>query len=198
MARGKRATSTDALTEHDLDDLNRVWKKLGGNDKKLLKLLKSIVERQAPKLGAPRKDFFKDISVSELPWKGLYLVRFKIGGAAPLVNFIVRPQKHRLKRGDPLKTWVELQCEEKYGKNWQFSTPHQVFRQIVEAAWKACEEISQDKDLSPAQREQWDPRRRLGLDVENVVRKLACEFRQRAKRASDPRAQAGVEKAPNI
>ena len=181
MARGKRATSADALTEHDLDGLGRVWKKLGRDGKKLLRLLKSLDERQKPKLGAPRKDFFKDMSVSELPWKGLYMVRFKIGAAAPLVCVIVRPQKHRLKPGDPLKTWVELQCEEKYGKTWQYPTTHQAFREIVETAWKACEEMSRDKDLSPAQRDQWNPGRRLGSDVKNVMRKLTSEFRQKVK-----------------
>src|SRR5262249_16615352 len=180
MARGKRATSAHALTEHDLDALGRVWKKMGPNDEKLLKLLKSLNQRQEPKLGAPRKDF-RDISVSELPWKGLYMVRFKIGAAAPLVCVIVRPQKHRLKPGDPLKTWVELQCEEKYGKNWQYPTTHQAFREIVETAWKACEEMSRDKDLSPSQREQWNPRRRLGSYVESVIRKLASDFRREVK-----------------
>jgi|SRR5215470_11307113 len=176
MARGKRATSAHALTEHDLDALGRVWKKLGRNDEKLLKLLKSLDERQEPKLGAPRKDF-RDISVSELPWKGLYMVRFKMGGAAPLCSVVVRPQKHRLKPGDP-KTGVELECEKKHGKNFQFSTPHRAIREIVETAWKACEEMSRDKDLSPSQREQWNPRRRLGSDIENVVRRLAGNFRQ--------------------
>jgi len=181
MARGKRATSAHALTEYDLDGLARVWEKVGRNPEKLLNLFKSLDERQKPKLGAPRKDYFRDISVSELPWKGLYMVRFKIGGASPLYCVTVRPRKHRLKPGDPLKTWVELQNEKKYGKNFQFSTPHQAMREIVETAWKACEEMSRDKDLSPAQREQWDPRRRLGSDIKNVMRKLAGEFRQKGK-----------------
>jgi hypothetical protein len=115
MARGKRATSAHALTEHDLAALVRAWKKLGRDDEKLLKLLRSLDERQQPKLGAPRKDF-RDISVSELPWKGLYMVRFKIGAAAPLTCAIVRPQKHRLKPGSSLKTWHFARSLKLHGK----------------------------------------------------------------------------------
>src|SRR5262249_34303469 len=90
-------------TEREVADFFRILEKHGLEE---LNRRRDQYQKPKRKRGRLRNEFFNDFSVSELPWKGLYMVRFKIGGAAPLVCAIVRPRKHRLKPGDPFKTWV--------------------------------------------------------------------------------------------
>ena len=180
MARGKRTAETDAWGKREWRQLRQLSRMAGGREGLIRRIDECPPE---PTLGAPRRDFFKEISGSELPWKGLYLVCVRTGNNALLVFVVARPKGHRVKPKDPLKTGVELHNEEKYGKNWQFPTTHQAIREIVKIAWKACEEASQDADLSSAQREQWNPRRRLGSDVETITRGLTSKLRKKARTA---------------
>jgi hypothetical protein len=108
--------------------------------------------------------------------KGLYLVRFKIGSAAPTVVGIVRPKARRVKPGGPIRTWVESQPE-----NGDFPTPQQAIREVVRRLWKKYEEMSQDQTLSTAERENWKPERRLGAGEENITLRLIRELRKASK-----------------
>jgi hypothetical protein len=171
MARGKKVRPR-AWTERDRQDFRRLVDACGGDRDEFDRRVDGECRRpkRGRKRGRSKDNFFTDFSVSDIA-KGLYLVRFRIGGAAPLVCVIVRPQKHRLKPGDPRKTWVELQCEKKkYGKNFQYPTPHQAMHEIVQTLWEA------HTKLSPTQTETL-----RGALLDSVTRRLTSEFRQKVK-----------------
>jgi hypothetical protein len=136
--------------------LKRLWslkREAGGRDE----LLRWIDEYPEPKRGKPgrrRDDYFKDFLVSELPWKGLYVVRFTIGGAAPLVHIIVRPKANRVKPGGPPRTWVES----KHGSD--YPTPHEAFCEIVKKTGQQA---------------------RRSAAVENIARRLTNKFRKQVR-----------------
>src|SRR5262249_3050933 len=91
----------------------------------------------------------------------LYFVRFRMRGGAPLACAIVSPKKRWAN-----KSKIEI------------ATPHETFREIITALWKACEEVSQDNTLPPAERENWKPGRRLGARIDTITRRLTKEVRQ--------------------
>jgi hypothetical protein len=173
--RRKRTAKTNAPTKRELQILSRL-KQRAGSREELLRWLD-----QCPKLkrGRPRNDFFSDFSISDGPAKGLYLARFKMGGAAPTVVVIVRPKAHRVKPGGPISTWVESQP-----KNGDFPTTHQAIREIVERVLKLYEEMSRDETLSPAERAALGPRR-LGWHVGAIARRLTRDLRAAGKQKAE-------------
>jgi hypothetical protein len=172
--RGKRAAKTNTPTERDLAMLWNL-KRRAGSRAALIRWLTDHPEpkREERKRGRPKNDFFTDFSVSEGPAKGLYLVCFKIGGAAPLVWVAVSPKKR----------WVK---EFRSGKKIEILTPHQTFHEIVKRLWELPEVVERDTDLTPAERDAWKLeatklRLRLGNEVDSVTRRLTSEFRQKLK-----------------
>ena len=165
--------------KRDLENLRTLRRKAGSREELIRWIDQEL--RAPPKRGAPRKDFFHDFSISDGPAKGLYLVRFKLGGAPIVYCVIVRPKAHRVKSGGPIRTWVESKCGN------DFPTPHQAIREIVKTTWQAHVEMGRDKTLSPAEREAWSTSR-LGKSVGNVddtidtiTRRLIRELRKATK-----------------
>lgn len=167
---GKRAAKISAWDDRDLRQLQRLREKYGPAE------CKRQIDKCPPgaKRGRPRNDFFSDFSLTELPEKGLYLVRFtlKDGHAAlapgwskkfppPLFCVIVRPKKHRLKPGGPGKTGAELKYEKQSGRDYQYPTTLQAFREIAETILKAPEEMTRDP----------------GRDADAIARRLARDLR---------------------
>jgi hypothetical protein len=184
MAWGKRVRPC-AWTERDRQDLRRLLDTAGDREEFDRRVDTELRERpkRGRKRGRSKNDFFTDFSVSEGPAKGLYLVRFRMGGATPLVCAIVSPKKR----------WVkELELSEQHpfapGKKIKIEilTPHQTFREIVERLCKLPEVVDRDTDLTPAERkawklEAWKFRRRLGATEDAITRRLTSEFRQKVK-----------------
>jgi len=181
-----RKTNAHGKRDRRRELVRRLSRMAGGSEqlihgrKRLIRWIDEEIKAPPPARGRPLNDFFHDLSISDGPAEGLYLVRFKIGNAAPNVVAIVRPQKHRLKPGDPRKTWVELKCEEKYGKNFQFPTINQAIRKIVETVWRAHQAASLDRDLSPVVRAALNPRR-LGWHIDATTRRLTKELRRQRR-----------------
>jgi hypothetical protein len=98
-------------------ELRMLWslKRKAGSRAELLRWIDSYPEPKRGKRGPRRKDFFKDFSVVAGPVKGVYLVRFRVGSAAPLVCAFVKERGARLPKG-----MVEVM------------TRHQIFRKIAE------------------------------------------------------------------
>lgn len=159
--RGKRAAKTNAPpTKREVDDFFRTLTKYGLEE---LNRAREPYQKSKRKRGRPLNDSFTDISVSETPWEGLYLVRFKIGRAAPLICVAVKPKGVRLPKG-----LIKI------------ATPHQAIGEIIKTLWEAYEKTSRDNTLSTAERENWKPAR-LGASVDAITRRLTSEFRKKAK-----------------
>jgi hypothetical protein len=142
-------------TMRDLQEARRLREKAGSREEYIRW---GEEEPKRGQVGPRRDDYFTDFSVSELPWKGLYLVQFRIGGAAPLVCVIVRPKANRVKPGGSPRTWVEEQAGD-------YPTPHEAFCEIVKRT---------------------DQRARRNAEVENIARRLASEFRKQVRDGHAP------------
>jgi hypothetical protein len=136
-------------TKRDLQEARRLRRKAGSLEE-YIRWSEKPPKRE--NRGRRRNDFFKDFSVSELPWKGLYLVRFKMGSLDPVFCVIVRPKANRVKPGGPPRTGVES----KHGSD--YPTPHEAFCEIVK------KETNQEE--------------RRGADVESIARWLTSKFRE--------------------
>jgi hypothetical protein len=136
--------------------LKKLWslkREAGGRDE----LVRWIDEYPEPRRGKPgrhRDDFFKDFSVSKLPWKGLYLVQFRTASRTPVFCVIVRPKANRVKPGGPPRTWVESE----HGSD--YPTPHEAFCEIVKKT---------------------DQEARRGAQVDSIARRLTGEFRKQVR-----------------
>jgi hypothetical protein len=117
MAQGKRRTAT--LTARDLKNVRTALNKVGGSWEKLHRAVEGSPRRRP---GRPPSDFFNDISVTQTPWKGVFCVKLRIAGAAPLVAAFVRRKR------DSAKPWTG--AEEKAGR---FLTPTQFVESVVKA-----------------------------------------------------------------
>lgn len=157
--RGKGVAKTNAPpSKREVDDFFRTLGKHG------LKELNRWRDRYPqPTRGRRRHDFFKNFSVGNGPVKGTYLVRFRMGGAAPLYCVVVRPKGVGLPKG-----LVKI------------ATPHQAIGEIVRTLWEAYEKTSRDNTLPAAERENWKPAR-LGASIDAITRRLTSEFRKKAK-----------------
>jgi hypothetical protein len=168
-----------AKTERDSQDIRRLLR-AAGSRAELIRWIDQEL-RAPPIRGRRRNVFFNDFSITDGPAKGLYLMRFKLGGAPVVYCVIVRPKAHRVKPGGAIRTWVESKCGN------DFPTPHQAIREIVRVVWDAYEKAAQDQTLSPTERKLWNTSH-LGKSVGNVddaidtiTRRVVGELRKAGK-----------------
>jgi hypothetical protein len=110
---------TGKLSARDRQDLARIYRRAGHDDRKLLRW--AVECRQPPGApGRPRDDSITDFSVEPAVFKadehsrrpspkGLYVVRFRLKGIAEQCVVIVSPRKRWVRRrGQPLEIMTTL------------------------------------------------------------------------------------------
>jgi hypothetical protein len=152
--RGKRATKADAWTDRDSKDLRRLLGKKGrqGLIHRIDEAIQEEAQRPPPKLGAPRKDFFKNFSVIEGP-KDHYVVHIRVDNTTAPTWVVAVRRGRRVTPG-----LLEMPML------------HQAMRKVAEYA------LEQHPNISANERA-----KRLGARIEAITDRLEREVRKASK-----------------